>query len=117
MSTFYKVLRTYSSIFKKSVLSTYSSTLKNASTQYLPSFKIIGLLVLEKKIFKGFVICSHGGHLGHETLTIYINFSSPFLRILHMKFGFAWPSAFRVEIFAIQNDGRATTTDAVAWLR
>ena len=35
MSTFYKVLRTYSSIFKKSVLSTYSSTLKNASTQYL----------------------------------------------------------------------------------
>ena len=35
MSTFYKVLRTYSSIFKKAVLSTYSSTLKNTSTQYL----------------------------------------------------------------------------------
>ena len=45
-------------------------------------FKIIGLLILEKKIFKGF--CYHGGHLGHVTLIIYINFHSPFLRMNHM---------------------------------
>ena len=35
-----------------------------------------------------FTINGHGGHLGHVTLTIYINFCSPFLRMLHMKFGF-----------------------------
>ena len=32
----------------------------------------------------------HGGHLGHVTWTIYINFLSPFPRRLHMKFGFDW---------------------------
>ena len=53
----------------------------------MPSFKIIGFLVL-KKIFKVFVIYSHGGHLGHVTLTIYINFHSLFLRMLHINFGF-----------------------------
>ena len=42
----------------------------------MPSFKIIGLLVLEK-IFKVFTIYGHGGHLGHVTWTIYINFRSP----------------------------------------
>ena len=63
----------------------------------MPSFKIIGLLVLEKKIFKVFIIYGHGGHLGHVTWTIYINFRSPFLRMLHMKFGFDWPSGFRGE--------------------
>ena len=31
------------------------------------------------------------------TLAIYINFHSPFLRMLHMKFGFDWPSRFRRE--------------------
>ena len=44
-----------------------------------------------------FSIYSHGGHLGHVTLTIYINFLSPFPRMLHMKFGFDWPSGFRGE--------------------
>ena len=39
----------------------------------MPSFKIVGLLVM-KKIFKGFC---HGGHLGHVTWTIYINVRSP----------------------------------------
>ena len=63
----------------------------------MPSFKIIGLLVLEKKIFKGFAIYSHGGHLGHVTLIIYKNFHSPFQRMLHMKFGFDWPSGFQEE--------------------
>ena len=65
---------------------------------YIPSFVVISSLVLDKKIFKGFFsIYSHGGHLGHETWTIYINFRSPFLRMLHMKFGFDWPSGFREE--------------------
>ena len=40
-------------------------------------------------------IYGHGGHLGHVTLTIYINFRSPFLRMFQMKFGFNWPSGFR----------------------
>ena len=60
------------------------------------SFVEIGPLVLEK-MFKVFAIYSHDGHLGHVTRTIYINFHSPFLRMLHMKFGFDWPSGFREE--------------------
>ena len=63
----------------------------------MPSFKIIGFPVLEKKILKGFAIYSHGGNLCHVTLTIYIHFRSPFLRMLYMKFGFDWPSGFRGE--------------------
>ena len=61
-------------------------------------FKIIGHLVLEKKIFKVFTIYGHGGHLGHVTLTIYINFRSPFPRRLHIKFGVDWPSDFRGDL-------------------
>ena len=49
---------------------------------------------MEKKILKVFAIYSPGGHLGHVTWTIYINFRSPFLRMLHMKFEFDWPSGF-----------------------
>ena len=44
-----------------------------------------------------FTIYGHGGHLGHVTWTIYINFRSPFPRRLHIKFGFDWPSGFRGE--------------------
>ena len=61
------------------------------------SFKIIGIPVLEKKIFKAFFIYGHGGHLGYVTWTIYINFLFPFPRRLHIKFGFDWPSGFREE--------------------
>ena len=49
--------------------------------------RIIGLPVLEKKRLKVFTIFGHGGHLGHVTWTIYINFRSPFPKRLHMKFG------------------------------
>ena len=42
-----------------------------------------------------FAIYSHGGHLGHVTLTSYTNFHSLFLIMLHIKFGFDWPSGFR----------------------
>ena len=63
----------------------------------MPSVKIIGPLVLGQKIYKVFAIFNHGGHLGHVTWIIYINFHSPVLRMLHMKFGFDWPSGFREE--------------------
>ena len=46
---------------------------------------------------KVFTIYGHGGHLGHVTWTIYINFGSPFPKMLHIKFGFDWPSGFREE--------------------
>ena len=52
----------------------------------MPIFQIIGLLVLKKKIFKNFVIYSHGGHLGHVT-NDYLCKLSLFLRMLHIKFG------------------------------
>ena len=53
--------------------------------------------VLEKFSLKVFAIYNHGGHLGHVAWTIYTNFRSPFLRMLHMKFGFDWPCGFRGE--------------------
>ena len=60
------------------------------------SFEIIGLLVLEKKIFEGFAIYSPGIHLGHVTWTVLnINFGSPFLKMLQTKIEFDWPSHFR----------------------
>ena len=51
----------------------------------------------EEDFYSFFSIYSHGGHLGHVTLTIYTNFDSPFLRMLHIKFCFDWPSSFREE--------------------
>ena len=48
----------------------------------------------EENFLNVFAIYSHGGHLGNVTLTIYIDFLSPFPRMLHMKFGFDWPSGF-----------------------
>ena len=61
----------------------------------MPNFKIIELLILEKKIFKGFfTIYGRGGHLGHVTWTIYTNLGSPFPMRLNIKFGFDWPSGF-----------------------
>ena len=42
-----------------------------------------------------FAIYSHGGHLGHVTLTFYTTFHSPFLTMLHKKLGFDWPSGFK----------------------
>ena len=64
----------------------------------MPSFVEIGPVVLEKKIFEGFfTIYGHGGHLGHVTWIFYIHISYPFLLMLHIKFGFDWPSGFRRE--------------------
>ena len=51
----------------------------------------------EEDFLKVFAIYSNSGHLGHVTWTIYINFRSPFLRMLHMECGFDWPIGFRRE--------------------
>ena len=51
----------------------------------------------EEDFGRVFTIYGHGGHLGHVTWTIYINFRSPFPRRLHIKFGFDWSSGFRGE--------------------
>ena len=51
----------------------------------------------EEDFLKFFAIYSHCGHLGHVAWTIYTNFRSSFLRMLHMKFGFDWPSGVRRE--------------------
>ena len=50
-----------------------------------------------RRFLKVFAIYSHGGHLDHVTLTIYIDSHSLFLRMFHIKFGFDWPSSFREE--------------------
>ena len=51
----------------------------------------------EEYLFKVFTIYGGGGHFGHVTLTIYINFRSPSPRRLHVKFGFDWRNGFRGE--------------------
>ena len=77
----------------------------------MPSFKIIDLPVLEKKILKVFVIYSHGDQLGHVTLTSYTNFHFPFLTMLHIKFGFDWPSQeYYGHIHVYIHGGQAQTT-------
>ena len=68
----------------------------------MPSFKIIGLLLCRRRFLKVLTIYGHGGHLGHVTWTIYINFLSPFLRRLHMKFGDVSEKMFENNIF--END-------------
>ena len=45
-----------------------------------------------------FTINEHGGHLGHVTCTIYINFLFHFPRRLHTIFVFDCPSGFREEV-------------------
>ena len=60
----------------------------------MPSFKIIGPLVLEKKIFKGFCYV-WSCNLGH----IDINFYSPFLRMLHMNLALNGKTVSEEKIF------------------
>ena len=54
-----------------------------------------------RRFLKVFAIYSHSGHLGNVTLTFYINFLCCFPRMLHVKFGFYWPSGFRIEDVSI----------------
>ena len=51
----------------------------------------------EKDFLRVFTIYGRGGHLGHVTWTIYINFGFPFPKMLHIKFDFDWPSGFGEE--------------------
>ena len=52
----------------------------------------------EEDFIKVFTIYGHGGHLGHVTCTIYINFLSHFPRRIHMKFGIDLPIGFREDV-------------------
>ena len=40
--------------------------------------------------WRGFIIYGRGGHLGHVTQMPRTNFRPPYLRWLHIKFGFDW---------------------------
>ena len=69
----------------------------------MPSFKIIGLSVLEEIYLKVFTIYGHGGHLGHVTWTNYTNFCSPFPRRLHKNLALIG-QAVSEEMFEIVDD-------------
>ena len=63
------------------------------SVQQLPVFIFacllqVTLLLVDKEY-------GHRSHLGHVTWIIYIHIDYPFLLMLHIKFGFDWPSDFR----------------------
>ena len=63
----------------------------------MPSFVEIGPLVLEKKIFEGFLPYIGMAGILFMTWISYIHIGSPFLLMLHIKYGFDWPSGFREE--------------------
>ena len=44
--------------------------------------------------FKGFYLNGHGGHLGHVTSIMLINFYFLVLESLHTNFGSEWHSSF-----------------------
>ena len=48
----------------------------------------------EEDFFKVFTIYGHGGHVGHVTQLICINFHSYFPSSFHMNFGFKSPNCF-----------------------
>ena len=50
----------------------------------------------EEDFRRGFTIYGHGGYLGHVTHMLLKTFS-PYLRRLHIKVGFDWPSSFGEE--------------------
>ena len=66
------------------------------------SFKIIGFLVMEKKL--RFTIYGHGGNIVNVTRLFLIKLCSLSPTTLHMKFDFYWPGRFRGEKM-FQNKG------------
>ena len=54
-----------------------------------------------------FTIYGHGGHLEFRIKSILASFCSPRAWMLHMKFGYIWPSGFRGEVI-LRVDGRTT---------
>ena len=67
----------------------------------------------EEDFWRVFTIYGRGGHLGHVTQMLRINFRSPHPSRLHIKFGFDWPSGFREE--DVWNCWRRRT-DAEPWV-
>ena len=61
---------------------------------FLQNISLIRLVVLEKKIFEGFLPYLNMA----ATLNFGSTFRSPSAWILHMKFGYIWPSGFRGEV-------------------
>ena len=51
----------------------------------------------EEYFWRFFTIYGGVGHLGHLTQMPRPNFRSPYIRRLHIKFGFDWPSGFGEE--------------------
>ena len=51
----------------------------------------------EEDFWRVFTIYGNGCHLGHVTWIFYTHICNPFLLMLHIKFGFDWPSGFRGE--------------------
>ena len=51
----------------------------------------------EKDFLRVCTIYGHGSHLGHVTQLSRTNFSFPYPRRLHIKFGFDWPSSLGKE--------------------
>ena len=64
----------------------------------MPSFVEIGSPILEKNLFFFFDIYVRGGRLGNGTCIMFIHIGSLFLEMLHIKFGFDWPSGFREDL-------------------
>ena len=50
------------------------------------------------RFLKGFTIYGHGSHFGHVIWFINLHIGSSFLYMLHIKFGFDWPSGFREDV-------------------
>ena len=66
---------------------------------FRPGFIEIVLLVLEKKIFEWFLpYMGMAAILVSDLDYIYIHIGNPFLLMLHIKFGFVWPSGFRGDV-------------------
>ena len=66
----------------------------------------------EEDFWRVFTIFGHGGHLEFRIKTILTIFLSPSAWMLHMKFGYIWPSGFRGEVVwkcgRTTDDGRTT---------
>ena len=63
-------------LVKVNLGSSFKQTWKAPLPQcYIPTPKVISLLVLEKKILKGFYHTGRGSHLGHVTKVFCINYS------------------------------------------
>ena len=64
----------------------------------MPSFFEIDPLILEKKIYEGFLPYMGIAAIlvnGHVTWIIYMYINDLFLLMLHIKLGFDWPSGFK----------------------